>query len=75
MGILDNLENAWDDDFQFESNPISETDLAEYMINCVEDQSKWNKVLNLGGPDDGMTMKQQGEMIFQVLISLHSNSE
>ena len=40
------------------------TDLAGYMINCVEDESKWNKVLDLGGPDDGMTMKQQGEMIF-----------
>lgn len=26
MGILDNFENAWDDDFQFESNPISEKD-------------------------------------------------
>jgi hypothetical protein len=26
MGILDNLENAWDDEFQFESNPIIETD-------------------------------------------------
>ena len=47
-------------------NPIAETDLAEYMINCVEDESKWNKVLDLGGPDDGMTMKQQGEMIFSM---------
>jgi hypothetical protein len=26
MGILDNLENAWDDDFQFESKPIVQTD-------------------------------------------------
>jgi hypothetical protein len=26
MGILDNFENAWDQEFQFESNPISETD-------------------------------------------------
>jgi len=26
MGILDNFENAWDDDFQFESKPISEKD-------------------------------------------------
>jgi hypothetical protein len=25
MGILDNLENAWDENFQFESNPIIET--------------------------------------------------
>jgi hypothetical protein len=26
MGILDNLENAWDIDFQFESKPMSTTD-------------------------------------------------
>jgi hypothetical protein len=26
MAILENLENAWDDDFQFESNPIVQTD-------------------------------------------------
>lgn len=26
MGILDNLENAWDEEFSFESNPIPETD-------------------------------------------------
>ena len=23
------------------------------------DSNKWNRVLNIGGPDDGMTMKQQ----------------
>ena len=53
-------------------NPIAETDLAEYMINCVEDESKWNKVLDLGGPDDGMTMKQQGEMIFSVCKNIYT---
>jgi hypothetical protein len=26
MGILDNLENSWDPEFQFESKPIPETD-------------------------------------------------
>jgi hypothetical protein len=26
MGILDNFENAWDDNFEFESKPIPETD-------------------------------------------------
>lgn len=26
MGILDNLENAWDEDFSFESKSIPETD-------------------------------------------------
>lgn len=26
MGILDNLESAWDEEFHFESNPMIETD-------------------------------------------------
>lgn len=26
MGILDNLENAWDEEFHFESKPIIPTD-------------------------------------------------
>lgn len=26
MGILDNLENAWDEEFLFESNPMPITD-------------------------------------------------
>jgi hypothetical protein len=26
MGILDNLENAWDDNFEFESKPMADTD-------------------------------------------------
>ena len=26
MGILDNLESAWDEEFHFESKPIPETD-------------------------------------------------
>jgi hypothetical protein len=26
MGILDNLENAWDNDFMFESKPMPSTD-------------------------------------------------
>lgn len=41
-------------------NPIAESDLAAYMIDCIDDSSRWNKVLNIGGPDEGMTMKDQG---------------
>jgi len=48
-------------------NPISELDLAEYMLDCIEDSTKWGKILNIGGPDAGMTMKEQGSMLFQVL--------
>jgi divinyl chlorophyllide a 8-vinyl-reductase len=47
-------------------NPIAETDLAEFMLNCLDEKDKWDKILEIGGPDAGMTMKQQGEMIFEV---------
>jgi len=29
------------------------------MLNCIDDKSKWNKIMDLGGPDEGMTMKEQ----------------
>ena len=48
-------------------NPVAESDLATYMINCINDKTKWNKILNIGGPDEGMSMKQQGEMLFKIL--------
>ena len=47
-------------------NPISDSDLAKYMIDCITDESRHNKILNIGGPDDPITMKMQGEMIFNL---------
>lgn len=46
-------------------NPIAESDLATYLMDCVTDKSRHNKILNLGGPDEPLTMKKQGEMLFQ----------
>jgi divinyl chlorophyllide a 8-vinyl-reductase len=55
-------------------NPIAESELAEYLINCITDKSKENKILDLGGPDEPLTMKKQGEVsrflyIFDRMIS------
>ena len=48
MGILDNLENAWDPEFQFESKPISE-------IDNIGREIFWN---DLGRPEnDGLALK------------------
>lgn len=48
MGILDNLENAWDPEFQFESTPISE-------IDNIGREIFWN---DLGRPEnDGLSLK------------------
>jgi hypothetical protein len=48
MGILDNLENSWDEEFQFESKPMTETD------NMGRSTGAWTK-----GPAvyDSLTMK------------------
>uniref|UniRef100_A0A7R9ZKM2 Divinyl chlorophyllide a 8-vinyl-reductase, chloroplastic n=1 Tax=Craspedostauros australis TaxID=1486917 RepID=A0A7R9ZKM2_9STRA len=46
-------------------NPIAEADLATYLIDCIADKSRENAILNLGGPDEPLTMKTQGEMLFQ----------
>lgn len=46
-------------------NPIAESELSQYLMDSVADKSRENKIINLGGPDDPITMKKQGEMIFQ----------
>ena len=43
-------------------NPIAESDLARYMIDSMKDKSRENKIINLGGPDEPLTMKKQGEV-------------
>jgi hypothetical protein len=48
MGILDNVENAWDPEFQFESKPIIETD-------AIGREKFWE---DLGRPEnDGLALK------------------
>lgn len=48
-------------------NPIAEADLARYLMDCVSEKSRHNKVINLGGPDEPLTMKKQGEMLFKAI--------
>lgn len=48
-------------------NPIAESELAQYMIDSVTDASRKNKIIDLGGPDEPLTMKRQGEMLFEAL--------
>ena len=52
-------------------NPIAESDLATYLIDCIADKSRRNKIINLGGPDKPMTKIQQGEVS---LIATIANS-
>lgn len=48
-------------------NPISEADLATYLIDSVTEKSRQNKIINLGGPDEPLTMKKQGEMLYKAI--------
>mmetsp|Transcript_22634 Transcript_22634/g.33522 ORF Transcript_22634/g.33522 Transcript_22634/m.33522 type:complete len:422 (+) Transcript_22634:73-1338(+) len=48
-------------------NPISEADLATYLIDSIIDKSRENKIIDLGGPDVPLTMKKQGEMLYQAV--------
>jgi divinyl chlorophyllide a 8-vinyl-reductase len=43
-------------------NPIAESDLATYLIDCISDETRRNKVINLGGPDEAMAKIEQGEV-------------
>jgi divinyl chlorophyllide a 8-vinyl-reductase len=47
--------------------PISDDDLGEYLAGCLDDPSRHNRVLPIGGPGDAMTPKQQGEQLFALL--------
>jgi divinyl chlorophyllide a 8-vinyl-reductase len=71
-GQLELLQQGWPfvmfgDGQICKCNPIAEQDLAAYMLNCIDDSSKWNQILDLGGPDEGMTMLEQGNMIFDIV--------
>lgn len=53
------------------ANPIGETDLANYLIDCAtrpESVNMINEIRNIGGPDiPPITKRQQAEMIYDTL--------
>lgn len=46
--------------------PISDRDLASYLVACLQDEARWNKVLPIGGPGPAMTPREQGEKLFEL---------
>ena len=48
-------------------NPIAESDLATYLVDSAKEPSRRNQIINLGGPDEPLTMQRQGEMLFQAI--------
>lgn len=47
--------------------PISDDDLGDYLAGCLDDESRRNRVLPIGGPGDAITPRQQGEHLFALL--------
>lgn len=47
--------------------PISDGDLAEYLAGCLDDESRRNRILPIGGPGEAITPRQQGEHLFALL--------
>ncbi|CAN5127475.1 NAD(P)H-binding protein [soil metagenome] len=47
--------------------PISDDDLADYLAGCLDDESRRNRVLPIGGPGEAITPRQQGERLFALL--------
>jgi divinyl chlorophyllide a 8-vinyl-reductase len=47
--------------------PISDGDLAAYLVDCLEDERRWNRVLPIGGPGEAITPRQQGDALFAAL--------
>jgi divinyl chlorophyllide a 8-vinyl-reductase len=47
--------------------PISDDDLAHYLAGCLDDASRANRVLPIGGPGEAITPRQQGEHLFRLL--------
>lgn len=47
--------------------PISDRDLGDFIAGCLDDESRWNRILPIGGPGDAITPRQQGERVFALL--------
>ena len=47
--------------------PISDGDLADYLVGCLDDERRLNRILPIGGPGPAVTPRQQGEALFEML--------
>lgn len=47
--------------------PIADDDLGRYIASCVDDATRWNRILPIGGPGPAITPRRQGEMLFALL--------
>jgi len=46
--------------------PIAESDLARFMVECITDSRKHNRILPVGGPGSAITPIEQGRLLFEL---------
>jgi divinyl chlorophyllide a 8-vinyl-reductase len=46
--------------------PISDSDLARYIVGCIDDPGRHNRMLSIGGPGPAITPLEQGEELFRL---------
>ncbi len=47
--------------------PISDDDLGRYLADCLDDDTRKNRILPIGGPGPAITPRQQGAHLFRLL--------
>jgi divinyl chlorophyllide a 8-vinyl-reductase len=47
--------------------PISDSDLGDFIAGCLDEPSRHNQILSIGGPGAAITPRQQGEYMFQLM--------
>ncbi len=47
--------------------PISDDDLGDFLAGCIDDTTRHNCILPIGGPGEAITPLQQGEHLFGLL--------
>jgi divinyl chlorophyllide a 8-vinyl-reductase len=47
--------------------PISDRDLGAYLADCLDDPTRHDRILPIGGPGGAITPRQQGDALFAML--------
>ena len=47
--------------------PISDADVAEYLVGCLHEPLRWNRILPIGGPGPALTPADQAALLADLL--------
>ncbi len=47
--------------------PISDGDLGAFLADCLNDPTRWNRILPIGGPGPAITPRDQGAHLFALI--------